>query len=112
MSLKSSSAAKAKGARAGSNGKVAGPEILTLPEAAAYLRVSAEDVVRMIVAEGLPARKFGAEWRFFKTAIQDWLSQPTKKGILRHIGRIKDDPTAAEMLREIYARRGRPETAE
>jgi excisionase family DNA binding protein len=112
MPVKSSTPAKPKPSRSGANGQPLKSDVLTLPEAAAYLRVSADDVVRMIDAEGLPARKFGSEWRFFKTAIQQWLSQPNKRGILRHVGKIKDDPTTVKMLEDIYARRGRPETAE
>lgn len=99
-------------ARATSNGTAEPLDVLTLEEAAAYLRVTPEDVVHMIAAESLPARKFGAEWRFYKAGIQDWLSHPPKKGILRHLGRIKGDPHAEEMLRDIYAQRGRPETEE
>lgn len=96
-----------------SNGTSEAVDVLTLPEAAAYLRVSAEDVLAMMGPEGLPGRKFGPEWRFYKGALQDWLSQPPKKrGILYHAGRIKDDPYAEEMLRDIYARRKRPETEE
>ncbi len=87
------------------------PEVMTLEEAASYLRVSAEAVLRMIDAEGLPARRFGADWRFYKVALQAWLGATRpKRGILNHIGRIADDPYAQEMLREIYARRRRPES--
>lgn len=53
------------------NGTPERPEILTLDETATYLRVPAEVVLRMIRAEGLPARKFDTEWRFFRAAIQD-----------------------------------------
>ncbi len=86
------------------------PEVLTLEEAASYFRVPADAVLRMIDAEGLPARRFGADWRFYKVALQGWLGAARpKRGILNHIGRIEDDPYAQEMLREIYARRGRPD---
>jgi excisionase family DNA binding protein len=95
-----------------SNGMPQGQEILTLQEAAAYLRVSTEDVVKMIDSEGLPARKFGTEWRFYKTAVQDWLSRPRKRNILDHVGEIAGDPYLEEMLRDIYKQRGRPEVPE
>ena len=87
------------------------PEVLTLEEAASYFRVPADAVLRMIDAEGLPARRFGADWRFYKVALQAWLGAArTKRGILNHIGRIEDDAYAQEMLRDIYARRRRPAT--
>ncbi len=92
------------------NGMGETPEVLTLEEAASYFRVPADAVLRMIDAGGLPARRFGADWRFSKAALQAWLGAARRKrGILDHIGRIEDDPYAQEMLREIYTRRGRPE---
>lgn len=91
------------------NGTAQLPEVLTLEEAALYLRVPPDAVLRMIDAEGLPARRFGADWRFSKVAVQAWLGAArAKRGILNHIGRIEGDPHAQEMMREIYARRRRP----
>jgi excisionase family DNA binding protein len=93
------------------NGISETPEVLTLEEAASYFRVPADAVLRMIDAEGLPARRFGADWRFYKAALQAWLGAARpKRGILNHIGRIEDDPYVQEMLRDIYARRRRPES--
>jgi excisionase family DNA binding protein len=92
------------------NGMVEAPEVLTLEEAASYLRVPIDAVLHMIDSEGLPARRFGADWRFYKVALQAWLGEPhPNRGILDHIGRIADDPYAEELLQEIYARRRRPE---
>ena len=51
-------------------------EVLTLAEAAKYLRVSQEDVVRSIGPAGLPGRRFGDDWRFLKSALQAWLAMP------------------------------------
>ena len=96
-----------------SNGIAETSEVLTLEEAASYLRVPTDVILPMIEADGLPARQFGADWRFYKVALQAWLgAAPAKRGILNHIGRIKEDPYADKMLREIYARRRRPETGE
>src|SRR5437867_3705060 len=39
-------------------------EVLTLAEAAAYLRVSEADVVRLAQQQDLPGRLIGTEWRF------------------------------------------------
>jgi excisionase family DNA binding protein len=96
-------------AKTAPNGNGETPEVLTLKEAASYFRVPSNLVLRMIDAEGLPARRFGADWRFYKAALQAWLGAARpKRGILNHIGRIEDDPYAQEMLGEIYARRRRP----
>ena len=98
--------------KAPTNGALPTIDVLTLEEAAAFLRVTPQDVLQMIETQDLPGRKFGDEWRFSKSAIQHWLGNPPRKGILRHAGRTKGDPYAEEMLRDIYARRGRPETEE
>ena len=101
-----------KPAKTVTNGTAMPIDVLTLDEAALYLRVSTDDVVRMIETEGMPGRKFGSEWRFFKSALQHWLGNPPRQGLLRHVGKIKDDPYLEDMLKDIYARRGRSETEE
>lgn len=86
----------------------AGGEVLTLEEAAAYLRVSPDAVVSMVDAEGLPARRFGPDWRFHRGALQAWLSAARpNKGILAHIGRIAGDPFASQLLDGFDESRGR-----
>src|SRR5436190_2256662 len=90
-------------------------EVLTLAEAAAYLRLPEAEVVRLVREQGLPGRPAGAEWRFLKAAIQDWLkappARPSNKEVLMSLAGIwKDDPTIDDMLKEIYRQRGRPMT--
>jgi excisionase family DNA binding protein len=85
------------------------PEVLTLAEAAAYLRVAEAEVERIAGTQGLPGRQIGSEWRFSRAAIQDWLCRPSmKESLLRLAGSWKEDPTVDEMLAEIYRQRGRP----
>src|SRR5262245_31901562 len=85
-------------------------DVLTLAEAAAYLRVSEEEILRLTREQGLPGRQFGSEWRFLKSALQDWLRTPaprgSKKAIMSVAGAWKDDPFLEEMVKEIYERRG------
>jgi excisionase family DNA binding protein len=86
--------------------------VLTLAEAAAYLRLPDADVLRLVDEQGLPGRHVGAEWRFLKAAIQAWLSTPAPpgrdQGIWAAAGALKDDPYLDEMLKEIERMRGRP----
>ena len=95
-----------------SNGPLA--DVLTLAEAAAYLRLPETEVVRLVNYQDLPGRLAGSEWRFLKSAIQEWLSKPiprpSKEAQLAVAGMWKDDPYAEEELKEIYRRRGRPMT--
>jgi excisionase family DNA binding protein len=87
-------------------------EVLSLAEVAAYLRLSEPEIVRLVIEQGLPGRLAGAEWRFLKTAIQQWLGQPpprdSKEAQLAVVGSWKDDPYLETMLQEIYRKRKRP----
>jgi excisionase family DNA binding protein len=47
---------------------------------AAYLRLPERDMLRLVTEQGLPARRLANEWRFFKPAVQEWLSTPPPKG--------------------------------
>ena len=84
-------------------------EVLTLTEAAAYLRVSEADVVDLATKHGLPGRKIRDQWRFHKKGVVDWLLRPSaKERLLRHAGAMADDPDLEAMLDNIYQERGRP----
>ena len=85
------------------------PEVFTLSEAAAYLRVSEADITRLVHDQALPGRLLGGEWRFFKSAIQDRLSTPPVRGsreaVLSTAGCMKDDPYLEAEIKEIYRKR-------
>jgi excisionase family DNA binding protein len=89
-------------------------DVLTLSEVATYLRVSEIEVKQLITDQSLPGRFLGTEWRFLKSAIQDWLKTPPVRGsreaVLSTLGSWKDDPYREELLKGIYKRRGRPMT--
>jgi len=51
-------------------------EVLTLAEAAAYLRLAETEVIQLVGTQDLPGRSIGSEWRFSKWAIEDWLRTP------------------------------------
>ena len=74
-------------------------EVLTLPEAAAFLRIPPETVERLIAEEALPARKVDGEWRFSKAGLHYWLiTAQTKEALLKSAGAFRDDPTLADVL--------------
>ena len=91
-------------------------EVLTLAEAAAYLRVAESDVLDAVRVQNLAAREVGGQWRFLKTSLQDWLRYPSKQfnkeAFFSLSGAWQDDPYLDEMLKEIYKRRGRSMTEE
>lgn len=89
------------------------PEVLTLKEAAEYLRVSESDVVDLATKHQLPGRKIGGAWRFLRRGMAEWLLGPSgKERLLRHAGAMRDDPDMEAMLERIYQERGRPMTEE
>jgi excisionase family DNA binding protein len=65
----------AQAAQPGAPGAAAAaPEIMTLSEAAAYMRVGEEDVLAVIQSGELKAKKIGTSYRISKTAIDEFLS--------------------------------------
>jgi excisionase family DNA binding protein len=91
-------------------------DVLTLAEAAAYLRVSEADVIGLVHSQNLPGRFIAGEWRFLKSALQQWLAtgepnwETRKAEILAAAGSFKDDPDLLEIVEDIYRKRGRPIT--
>jgi excisionase family DNA binding protein len=55
-------------------GATATPEIMTLSEAAAYMRVGEEDVLAVIQSGELKAKKIGTSYRISKTAVDEFLT--------------------------------------
>jgi excisionase family DNA binding protein len=47
--------------------------ILTLTEAAEYLRISEPKLAELATDGDVPARRIGGEWRFLRKALDDWL---------------------------------------
>jgi excisionase family DNA binding protein len=85
-------------------------DVLTLSEAAGYLRLPEAEVLRLVREQGLPARHVGHEWRFLLGAIRDWLggtpAKPSKEAWMELAGVWKDDPSFDQLLREIGKGRG------
>ena len=85
-------------------------EILTLDEAATYLRLPKKTVERQALRGQIPGRRIEDSWRFLKAAIDDWLrSHDSRAILLQQAGALAKDESVPELLDEIYAGRGRPE---
>jgi excisionase family DNA binding protein len=91
-------------------------EVLTLAEAAAYLRVAEADLLQLVNQREVPARQIGGQWRILKPALQDWLRTPmlpsSKEALRSVIGAWNDHEDLDQLLAEIYRQRGRPMTEE
>ena len=77
-------------------------DVLTLEEAAAFLRIPAAQVVKLVAEQGLVGRQIGTEWRFHRDALREWLVKPAGKwALLAQAGALKDDPTLPEVLKSL-----------
>src|SRR5437867_13388650 len=107
MSATKTKSRKRRDNRAADNGAWAPIEpadVLTLPEAAAYLRVSEDDVLHMVQTQALRGRNFVDQWRFQKSALQDWLRTPAHESGIEALvalaGVRKDDRDVEVIGRE------------
>ena len=86
------------------------PDVLTPDEAARYLRVSEETIVRQAADGRIPGRRIEDTWRFLKSALDDWLrAQDSRTILLQQAGALADDEMLPMLRAAIYAERGRPE---
>lgn len=59
------------------------PDLLTAKQLAEYLQLSQRSIYRMLERDEIPATKIGGQWRFRKTAIDEWIDL--------HMGRLAPD---------------------
>ena len=52
--------------------------VMTVRELAAYLRVHQSTIYRLLRESDMPAFKVGSDWRFVKTAIDEWMINAIK----------------------------------
>jgi hypothetical protein len=70
----------------------------------------------MVHDQGLPGRQVGTEWRFLKSAIQDWLRTgappwlSSNEALMALVETFRYDPDLPEIVKEAYSRRGRAMT--
>lgn len=85
-------------------------DVLTLTDAASYLRLPVETIERQALRGSIPGRLVEGSWRFLRSALEEWLSRSGSRQILlQQAGAFADDETLADLRRAIYAERGRPE---
>ncbi len=89
-------------------------DVMTVAEAAKYLRLPKNKVEQLAKEGSLPARRVGETWRFLKSAVDEWLRGPPdgKTLLLQQFGAFADDETLPALRAAIYKARGRPEVDE
>ena len=89
-------------------------DVLTLEEAAKFLRVTKKKLQAAVDKGTVPAQRVEEEWRFFKPTLEKWLSGypkvDGKTAMLRIAGAFEGDETLAEIRAAAYKARGRSET--
>ena len=87
------------------------PDVLTLEETSAYLRLSIETVTDQALKGNIPGRKIESDWRFLKIAIDEWLRSKSSSSILlSQAGIFADDDSLTQLRESIYTARNIPET--
>ena len=51
-------------------------DILTVKEAAKYLKLAQSSVYKLAKEDRLPARKVGGSWRFSRRGLDEWIANP------------------------------------
>ena len=67
------------------------PEILTLAEAAGFIRVSEKTLGEMARARRIPSQKVGREWRFLRTGLEAWLAGQSARAAKDRVGTRSSD---------------------
>src|SRR3954471_14412497 len=55
------------------------PTVMTLDEAAELLRIDSKKLAKLAAAGEVPARKLGADWRFSRSGLLNWLSNQNEE---------------------------------
>jgi len=85
--------------------------VFTLKEMAGYLKLPEEKIERQVLRGKMPGRRIEDEWRFLRTAVDEWLgSYDTRSVLLSQSGALSDDEKLGELRMMIYSERGRGET--
>ncbi len=57
-------------------------QVLTLEDAATFLRLPEETIERRAALGEIPGRKIEGTWRFLLSALEDWLRTPDQRSVL------------------------------
>jgi excisionase family DNA binding protein len=84
------------------------PQVLTLGETAALLRLPSAAVSELVARGEIPGRKIGDEYRFLRSALENWLQGgSSRKTLLGLAGALKGDPFFPGILDELNKGRKR-----
>jgi excisionase family DNA binding protein len=79
--------------------------LMTLQEAADYLRVTTKTIYRLLEKHRIPARKIGRQWRFDKVTIDTWLRESSKKRVVSILV-VDDDEEICSLFKDALEESG------
>jgi excisionase family DNA binding protein len=79
--------------------------LMTVKEAAAYLRLNYMTLYRLVREGKIPALKVGGNWRFKKTMLDQWLSSKSRAS-RGEVLVVDDDPRIREVIEDFIALQG------
>jgi excisionase family DNA binding protein len=84
-------------------------DVLTLEEAATYLKLPKSVLEKQLTLGTIPGRNIGGHWRILMSALQDWLAKKnsSKATLLAMAGAFRDDETFPALLESIKENRKR-----
>jgi len=86
--------------------------VLTLDEAAKFLRLSPNIIEEKAETGKLPGHRVGRSWRFSRAALEGWLrGRNSGRALLEMVEAFKDDDTMVPMLEKAYRERKRRQKA-
>jgi excisionase family DNA binding protein len=98
------------------NQKLTLAEVMTLEEAARFLRVPKKAVEELAVGGKIPARRVNGQWRFLKAAVEEWLHGrevlSSRDAFLAQAGAFKGDKMLEQIVKDAMKARGRPDPDE
>jgi excisionase family DNA binding protein len=74
-------------------------KLMTVEEAAVYLRVGKKTIYRLLKQGKIPATRVGQQWRFNKVSIDEWLHQKPV-GIEANILIVDDEETICSLFKK------------
>ena len=74
--------------------------ILTLPEAAIFLKIKQSTLEKMAREHRIPAKKVGRQWRFLQAKLEAWLSDDYDNHALQAIGTEKQEAIKCQLKKE------------
>jgi excisionase family DNA binding protein len=75
-------------------------EILSIKDAASYLKLNQMNVYKLVQKGVLPGFKVGGNWRFQKEILDDWMRHKTMENRISTLV-VDDDPMVREILTEM-----------